>query len=263
MPAPGAPGAPGGAPAPLTGRTVVVTRAETRSSPLTDRLEALGAEVVVAPCIATEAPSDGGAALSDAIARLDDAAVIALTSPTGARRLLAALAEAGLDGAALDGTTVAAVGPGTASVLSAAGVRVDVVPDDHVGEGLLDALGEPPYPGARVVLARAEVAREVLPDGLRSRGWVVDVVAAHRTVTPPPDPGLADVVAGADAVTFTSSSTVTGFLARFGRDALPPRVICIGPIAAGTAEAAGVEVDAVARPHSLEGLLRAVVNVLG
>ncbi|MEZ5372561.1 MAG: uroporphyrinogen-III synthase [Microthrixaceae bacterium] len=137
------PRAPRRNPGALTGRTVVVTRAETRSSPLTDRLEALGAEVVVAPCIATEAPSDGGAALSDAIARLDDAAVIALTSPTGARRLLAALAEAGLDGAALDGTTVAAVGPGTASVLSAAGVRVDVVPDDHVGEGLLDALGEP------------------------------------------------------------------------------------------------------------------------
>ena len=92
---------------------------------------------------------------------------------------------------------MAAIGPGTAAVLAEAGISVDLQPRQAVAESLLEALGDPPTPGARLLLARAEVGRDVLPDGLRSLGWSVDVVAAYRTVTPPPDATLATRVAQA------------------------------------------------------------------
>lgn len=264
-------GSDGPATGPLAGRTVVVTRAEAQAGSLAERLQALGASIIAAPCIVTEPPSDGGAALAAAIDDLESYSVVAVSSPTGAKSLVVALGAAGLEASALDGVSVAAVGPGTAAVLEQAGVGVDVLPAVHLGEGLLDELGDPPHPGARILIARAEVARQVLPQGLAERGWDVDVVSAYRTVAAssagasPVDESaeseLADRVTQADALTFTSSSTVSGFLARFGAQAAPPLVVCIGPIAAETARAAGLTVDVVADPHSLDGLVNAAVEL--
>ncbi|MBP7985742.1 uroporphyrinogen-III synthase [Candidatus Microthrix sp.] len=247
---------------PLDGRTVVVTRAEAQSGPLIERLESLGACSLAAPCIATEPPADGGAALRAVVGRLGDYASVVLTSPNGARALVAACKSVEVDRSDLDACTFAAVGPGTAEVLCEADIVVDLVPEDHVGEGLLAELGDPQFAGAKVLIVRAEVARNVLPQGLIERGWEVDVVPAYRTVTPPPNPELAGRVGRADAITFTSSSTVTGFLSRFGGKAVPRLVVCIGPIAADTARRAGFTVDAVARPHSLDGLVSALIGLL-
>ena len=128
---------------------------------------------------------------------------------------------------------VAAIGPGTASALARRGVRADLVPERFVAESLLEAFPDPGTPGARVLLARAEVARDVLPEGSPARGYAVDVLAVYRTVTAAPDAAdLARVRAGeVDAVTFTSSSTVTNFCDAVG--ALPdpqPLVVSIGPV---------------------------------
>ena len=161
------------------------------------------------------------------------------------------------------GIALAAIGPGTEAALSEGGLDVDLVADRAVAESLLEALGDPPGSGARLLLARAEVGRDVLPEGLIARGWAVDDAAAYRTVTPPPDPDLGAKVAQADAVAFTSSSTVTGFLSRFGIDAMPPVVACIGPISATTARNLGVDVDAEADPHTLPGLTAALIGCLG
>jgi uroporphyrinogen-III synthase len=126
-----------------------------------------------------------------------------------------------------------------------------------VAESLLDAF--PDGPG-RVLLPRAAVARDALPAGLTARGYTVDVVEAYRTAVGRPAPEALVAAAGAHAVTFTSSSTVTNYLAVAGDLPVPPVVACIGPITADTARAAGLAVDVVATEHTIEGLVQALVE---
>ncbi|MGH9012242.1 MAG: uroporphyrinogen-III synthase, partial [Acidimicrobiia bacterium] len=152
---------------------------------------------------------------------------------------------------------VAAIGPGTAEALAAAGVRADLVPERFVAESLLEAF--PDGPG-RVLLPRAAVARDALPAGLTERGWTVDVVEAYRTAIGRPAPEALAAAATAHAVTFTSSSTVTNYLAVVGDVPVPPVVACIGPITAETARAAGLTVDVVAAEHTIEGLVQALIE---
>ena len=112
-----------------------------------------------------------------------------------------------------------------------------------------------------MLLPRAAAARDVFPEGLRQRGWEVDVVEAYRTTTPPPPAELVEAARGADAITFTSSSTVSGYLAAVGPE-VPPIVACIGPITARTARDAGLDVTVVAEEHSLDGLVHALTGAL-
>ncbi|HMC52758.1 MAG TPA: uroporphyrinogen-III synthase, partial [Acidimicrobiales bacterium] len=114
---------------------------------------------------------------------------------------------------------------------------------------------------ARLLLPRAAGARDVLPDGLRLRGWEVDVVEAYRTTTPATSEGLAEAARHADAVTFTSPSTVNGYLEAVGRR-VPPLVACIGPVTARAARDAGLDVAVVAQEHTVDGLLRALTTAL-
>jgi len=178
---------------------------------------------------------------------------VVVTSPNGATRLLAAVHDARAFGSA----RVAAIGPGTAAALAAGNVRADLVPDRFVAEALLDAL--PAGPG-RLLLARAEVARDVLPDGLRARGWDVDVVDAYRTVPATIDEQQREAVGSADIVTFTSSSTVEHALAAFGVDGLPATIACIGPVTAATAREHGLTVAVEAPVHTIDGLVTALVG---
>jgi uroporphyrinogen-III synthase len=114
-----------------------------------------------------------------------------------------------------------------------------------------------------VLLPRAKVARDVLPEGLAAKGWDVEVVEAYQTVTPPADDAALDAVAGAHVVAFTASSTVTRFLELAGVDRVPTCVAAIGPITAATARAAGLDVSVVAAEHSLDGLVAAIVDTVG
>jgi uroporphyrinogen III methyltransferase / synthase len=244
---------------PLFGRTVVVTRARAQASELVGALGALGAATVEVPAIEIADPADGGAALRDAAGRLGDWDWVVLTSPNGAGRLLGAVAATGGDGRSFAGTRVAAIGPGTAQALAAGNLVVDLVPERFVAESLLGAFPDPPpdRPG-RVLLARAAVARDVLPEGLTARGWAVDVVEAYRTRAAPLDDGQREAVAGADIVTFTSSSTVDRFVDAVGTEAIPPVVACIGPVTAETARAHGLVVDVEAPVHTIDGLVDAL-----
>jgi uroporphyrinogen III methyltransferase/synthase len=248
---------------PLFGRRVVVTRTRAQASQLAHALRDAGADPIEVPVIEVADPADGGRALLDAVAGLRGYDAVVVTSPNGAERLLAALDAAGGDARSFGTATVAAIGPGTARALAAGGVRADVVPTEHVGEALLDAIGDLPRDGARLLLARAEVARDVLPDGLRARGWHVDVVDAYRTVPAPITDEQRAAVAGADVVTFTSSSTVERSVEAFGADGLPPVVACIGPITAATARAHGLSVDVEAPIHTIDGLVAALVGWAG
>jgi uroporphyrinogen-III synthase len=244
---------------PLHGRTVAVTRAPEQAGELTERLEALGARVVEVPTIQIVPPEDGGAALADAADRLTAYDWVVFTSANGAARLVGALDAGPGRPAPNDWPHVAVVGSGTAEVLGAYGVPVDLVPARFVAEGLLDAFGDGP---GRVLLPQAAVARPVLAEGLRARGWTVDVVTAYRTIPAVLPPELVAAAAAADAITFTSSSTVQNFLHAAGAEHLPPVVVCIGPVTAATAAERGITVAGVAAQHSLAGLVDAVVRAL-
>jgi uroporphyrinogen III methyltransferase / synthase len=246
---------------PLFGRRIVVTRAREQASELADRLDALGAAIVQVPVIEIAEPADGGAALAGAVERLDSYEWVVLTSPNGARRLLAALRRAGRDARALGGVRLAAIGPGTAAVLDDANLVPDLVPRRFVAESLLDEL---PAPSAgagavgRALIVRAAVARDVLPDGLEAKGWRVDVVEAYRTEAALLSERQLAALADAEIVTFTSSSTVTNFLAAVEDHAVPPVVAAIGPVTAATARERGLSIDIEAEVHSIGGLVDAL-----
>jgi uroporphyrinogen III methyltransferase/synthase len=245
---------------PLFGRRIIVTRAREQASGLVERLAALGAATVELPVIEIGEPADGGHALREAAARVGAYDWVTFTSANAVGRFFAALGDVGRDTRALADSKVAAIGPGTAEALAAAGVRADLVPERFVAESLLEAF--PAGPG-RVLLPRAAVARDALPAGLAERGWAVDVVEAYRTVVGQPPPEALAAAATASAVTFTSSSTVTNYLAVAGDLPVPPVVACIGPITADTARAAGLTVDVVAAEHTIDGLVGALVEVFG
>jgi uroporphyrinogen III methyltransferase/synthase len=246
---------------PLFGRTVVVTRARAQTSALAGLLHLQGAETVEVPVIEIAEPEDGGVARRAAAARLRAGAYdwVVFTSVNGVARFFGELRDARDVGRA----RVAAIGPGTAEALADRGVLADLVPGRFVAESLLDAFPDPPRPpngaaGGQVLLARAAVARDVLPEGLAERGWEVDVVDAYRTVPAPVTAEQREAVAAADVVTFTSSSTVDRFLDAVGADHVPPLVACIGPVTADTAHERGLRVDVVADVHTMPGLVDAL-----
>jgi len=244
---------------PLLGRRVVVCRAPGQASSLSERLRGMGAAPVEVPVLDIDDPADGGAALAAAAARIGGYDWVAFTSANGVERLFARLRDA----RALGGVQVAAVGPGTAAALAARGVVADLVPATSVGEALAAALvdaaaGRP----ARALLPQAAAARPALADGLQAAGWVVDAVEAYRTRPHVPAPDLVAAAAKADAIAFTSSSTVENYLAGPGPDAVPPVVVCIGPVTAETARSRGLAVAATAASHDLDGLVAALVAAL-
>ena len=235
----------------LFGRRVVVTRARAQASSLVEKLRALGAETIELPTIEIAEPADGGAALRAAAPAAYDWVV--LTSVNAVERTFAGLRDARAFGAA----QVAAVGPGTAGALAARGVVADLVPESAVAEALVEAF---PAGAGRVLLPQAAAARPVLAEGLRAKGWTVDAVEAYRTVPARPGEEALAAAAKADAIAFTSSSTVMSWLALGAT--LPPVVACIGPVTAATAAEHGVPVTVVATEHSVEGLVDALVGAL-
>lgn len=236
---------------PLHGRTIAVTRARAQASGLAARLRALGAEVVEAPAIRISAV-DGPA---PDVSGYD---LVCLTSPNGVALLFERLAGAGRDARALAGARVAAIGPGTARALAAHGIVADVIPEEFVAEGLVAALADVPV--SRALIARAAEARDVLPDALRERGAQVDVVVLYETVSEPLSDAQQRAVAGADYVTFTSSSTVRFFFEQAG-DALgdATRLASIGPVTSDALRAHGREPDVEASRHDIDGLIAALI----
>jgi uroporphyrinogen III methyltransferase/synthase len=234
---------------PLHGRSVAVTRARPQASALAARLRDLGAHVIEAPAIRIRP-------LETPLPDLSAFDLLCVTSPNGAQALFDRLAAGGLDARALAGTTIAAIGPGTAGALAEHGIRADVVPDRAVAEGLVDALKGTEI--GRALIVRGREGRDVLPDALRDRGAAVDVLALYETVAEPLDADTATAAAAADYVTFTSASTVRAFLAAAGSPN-GPRVASIGPATSAALRHAGLEPDIEADPHTPDGLLAALV----
>jgi len=227
----------------LQNRRIVITRPEADARRFADRLRARGAEPIVAPTIEIEFTDP--VELDEALARLDQFDWIVFTSRNGVEAVFHRTSD-------IAGPKIAAIGPATAEALAAHGAEATLMPSSHVAEALLEEIGD--VRGATMLLPCADIARDVLPAGLRAGGAAVLEIAAYRTRTitdPLPDLGRVD------AVTFTSSSTVRGFL---GRGNIPDRaaVVCICPITAATARELGIEVAAVAAEFTEDGMLTAL-----
>jgi uroporphyrinogen-III synthase len=182
------------------------------------------------------------------------------TSRNGVDAFFDVLGELGRDARAFGDVKLAAIGPKTAEALAARGIRVDLVPPTFVNEAVAAELLARTAPGDRILVYRAQEARDVLPDTLRENGRIADVVAAYKTRFVD-DPDLAEKTAHADIVTFTSSSTVAGFVHNVpdATHALETKTVAaIGPITAQTLREAGIRVDVVAEEFTVDGLLGAL-----
>jgi uroporphyrinogen III methyltransferase/synthase len=248
---------------PLFGQRIVVTRAKDQADALSAPLRQLGADVVELPTIEIQPASDY-AALDAAIARLGEYDWLIFTSANGVRCFFERLDAGPTDLRAIRGK-LCAIGPATRDALRHFHLKVDAMAADYVAEGVLDVLKSYQMAGAKVLLARAAVARDILPDELRRWGATVDVVEAYRTGVPSDLAARAGAVLEqkADWIVFTSSSTASNLLAACGADSGSlldgVRVASIGPITSATLREAGVRVSLEASPHTVPGLVDAIL----
>lgn len=256
----------------LSGRRIVITRAKSQAAELVGALEDLGATIIEFPTIKT-VPLDSYQKLDYSLERIDAALIkglvhyewIIFTSTNAVKFFLARITSSGRPITSFMGSKIAAVGPGTAKRLKEAGVRVDLVPQDNKAEGLIQAFSMLAVSGKRILLPRALNARDLLPDALMHMGAIVDVAPCYQTVAD--ETGVANIKAalqkGVDVITFTSSSTVQNFMGLLKDIDLSAalknvKMVYIGPIAAGTGRRLGLPVSAIAEPHTVPGLVKAI-----
>ncbi|MGH7828836.1 MAG: uroporphyrinogen-III C-methyltransferase, partial [Candidatus Binatia bacterium] len=241
---------------PLFGRRIVVTRARSQAGPFVRAIEDLGGEAIEFPTIEI-APPQSYEPLDRAVERLESYDWIIFTSVNAVGRFLSRLQSGKRDIRDLKGIKIAAIGPETASAIESAQLKVDLLPAQYQGEGILEQIKPEEVRGKRILLPRAAGAREVLPQTLRDWGAEVDVVEAYRTVPAKTDARRLRslfVKKKVDMVTFTSSSTVRHFSELFAGEDLPAllaavAVACIGPITRQTAAEMGIRVDVEARDY--------------
>jgi uroporphyrinogen III methyltransferase/synthase len=245
--------------APLFGKRVLVTRPPGGAGDFAQQLWEAGAEPLLAPTIAIGPPDDAAAAAA-AVARVREYAWVVFTSRNGVDAFFDVLGASGKDARAFGDVKVAAIGPKTAAGLTTRGIRVDFMPDAYVNEAVADGLLARTAAGDRVLVFRAQEARDVVPDALRAAKRIVDVVAAYKTRYVD-DADLRAKAERADIVTFTSSSTVHGFVHNVADAAAVlarATVAAIGPITAATARGLGIRVDVIAEEFTVEGLIEAL-----
>ncbi len=246
----------------LFGKRVLITRAGRQSRAFAWALIARGAQPVLAPTIAFAA-SDDATAAENAIDTLPSYAWIVFTSQNGVDAFFERLTARNADARAIGSAKIAAIGERTAERLRGYGVRADVVPEAFVGEEIARAVIERSHAGDRVLVYRAQDARDVVPRMLEEAGRVATVVPAYKTIVPN-DSEFAKKAASADVLTFTSASTVRGFAQLLGGEPAAARlghgkcVACIGPVTARAASEAGLQVDVVAATFTTAGLLDAL-----
>jgi uroporphyrinogen-III synthase len=254
---------------PLAGKQILITRARHQAGRLAEALEAQGATVVRLPAIEIVPPETFGP-LDTALEGIAGFDWLIVTSANGVAALSERLQSLAIPIKKLEHLQVAAIGPATATALERIGLKASAVPEEYVAEAVVVLLHEKVH-GKRVLLVRAEVARDVIPEQLGLCGAQVEVVAAYRTVIPTDSIGLAREIFGGgkplpDAVTFTSSSTVSNLFALLAAAGveLPRglRAVSIGPVTTGTLRRHNWEPAAEALQYDIPGVVEACVELL-
>lgn len=247
---------------PLFGKRVLVTRSREQASELSQLLREQGAEPVEFPVIRIS-PLTNFDALDAALKRVHTYDWLLFTSANGINAVVERLHDLDLDIRWLKGPRIGAIGPATAKAIEQFGIKVDFVPSRFVAETVVEEFPESPS-GRRILIPRAEKAREVLPERLRQLGASVDVVASYETEIEDSDtPRIKTMLASGniDIITFTSSSTVRNFIELVGTESVTTNVIiaCIGPVTAQTAEELGLKPHVVADEYTVKGLISALI----
>ena len=251
---------------PLFGRKIVVTRARAQISELAEILESHGAQVIQFPTIEIQ-PINENAALDAAIAQLDRYNWIIFTSVNAVETFYCHLQNKGGDARSFGNARICAVGPKTVDALDKIGIRTDFVPSRSHSEAIAAELES--AAGQNILVPRAKIASNELPNGLRKRGAAVDVIPIYDTVKAGVERREeieAELLSGrVDMVTFTSASAVTNFVEMFGRPSPPElvenvRTAVIGPSTASTAQRSGFRVDVIARETTIENLADEIVK---
>jgi uroporphyrinogen-III synthase len=252
---------------PLTGWRILTTRASKQSGGLAKPLRELGAEVIEIPTIQINPPSSYKP-LDSALKKISDYDWLILTSVNGVEAVFDRLKKLKMPVSALDHLQIAAIGPATKKAIEAQGLTVAVTPEKYIAESVVEAL-RGKTEGRRILLARAKVARDVLPNELKKAGVKLDVVEAYETRVPAGAKNklqrvFADHDRRPDVVTFTSSSTASNFLNLVGSErATVLREIwlaSIGPVTSNTLRQAGFPPTIEAREYTMDGLVRAIVE---
>ena len=255
---------------PLAGKRIVVTRAHKQAEGLSSLLDQFGAEVVEAPVIEIR-PPDSYEGLDRALDNILQYDWLILTSVNGVEALFARLEPLGLSVDSLQHLKIAAIGPVTEERIQDHGLVVDIVPQRYVAEDVVRALRKLTK-GEKVLLVRAKVARDLIPEELRLAGAEVDVVEAYQTVIPEDArERIHQAFAGItppDAITFTSSSTVKNFLSVVTGTDVPAKLAkvkfaSIGPVTSDTLRECGLPVHVEADEYTMEGLAQALIHLFG
>jgi uroporphyrinogen III methyltransferase / synthase len=244
---------------------VLITRPRAQSAAFGEVLQQAGFEPVYFPVIEIH-PVDDFSELDKALAEIGRYAWLVFTSVNAVDVVFDRIAIVGAKHASplLGHVKIAAVGPKTAETLRKYGIAPQFVPDEFVGEAILPGLGD--VRGKRILLPRAELAREVLPEAIAAQGGIPHEIVVYRTLPAQVDAqGLATLRAGVDWVTFTSPSTVQSFVQVCRQNGLDPlnlpgnpKTACIGPITEKAAREEGFDVAVVAQEYTTEGLLEVI-----
>lgn len=250
----------------LAGQRVLILRPKDQGADLMDMLRSHGAEPVHLPLIEIQPPASFDR-LDEALRHLSRYQWVLFTSANGVRSFVSRAEELGISlSAIISGTTqVCAIGPATRDILLAAGVPVHRLPRQYIAEGIAEAFAEDAMKGVRVLLPRAEVARDVAPNALRALGAEVDIVDAYRSGIPAGSEAELSALQQCgwqpDWIVFTSSSTVTHFLAVGGQSLLPrARVLSIGPATTSTMRAKHITPHLECIAHTTEGIIDALLR---
>ncbi|MBR5913360.1 MAG: uroporphyrinogen-III C-methyltransferase [Selenomonadaceae bacterium] len=252
----------------LFGKKILNTRARSQASKLTKKLENLGAEVIEFPTIKITEPTDNFKTLDAEIKNLRDYDWIIFTSTNGVEKFFERLKFFKLDARAIGNAKVATIGSATAECLENFGIIADLVPKEFRAESLIDSFKKvfavlyTLFP--KILIVRAEVARDILPAELKKFGAKVTVAPAYKTVSAVEN---VDAIKNLlndgkiDFVTFTSSSTVENFVNALGAEILKKtKTAAIGPITAQTLKDFEIDADIVAEKFTIDGLVDAIKN---
>lgn len=252
----------------LNGKRIIVSRAKDQAGSLSSLLKEEGADVLEIPFIEIR-PAQSYEALDKAIENLLAYDWLILTSVNGVKAFFSRLEKQGKSEADLLHLKIVAIGPATAKAIEKHGIPVDIVPDEYVAEAVVEEMRNQ-VKGEKVLLVRAKVARDVIPNALRELGAKVHVMEAYETVVPESSRTTILEALNSDkkpsVITFTSSSTVKNFVELVGEETISSglldgvKLASIGPVTSTTLKELGLRVDIEAKEYTIPGLVEAILK---